>query len=117
MGIKTAGRETARKNNHKGLKLDYKVSVDAENKKHFSVKALISGIHTEHLALRMTSNYGRVEKLEDLIPRITISGKGKEITGIEKIEGFLWKIPLNTTEIMVDYLVNYDPSLNRLTSK
>ena len=117
LGIKTAGRETVHKKNHKGLKLDYKVSVDLNNKKHFSVKALISGIHTEHLALRMTSNYGRVEKLEDLIPRITISGKGKEITGIEKIEGFLLKIPIDSTEIKADYLVNYDPSLNRLTSK
>jgi len=106
LGIKTAGRETVQKNNHKGLKLDYKVTVDLENKKYFSIKAVISGIQTEFIAFRMTSNYGRVEKLEDLIPRITISGKGKEITGIEKIEGFLWKIPLNTTEIIVDYIVN-----------
>ena len=110
LGIKTAGRETVRENNHKGLKLDYKVSVDPENKKYFSIKAVISGIQTEFLALRMTSNYGRVEKSEDLSPRISISERGKEISGIEKIEGFLLKIPIDSTEIKVDYLVNYDPS-------
>ena len=77
LGIKAAGREIIYKKNHKGLKLDYKVSVDPENKKYFSIKAVISGIQTEFLAFRMTSNYGRVEKLEDLIPRISISERGK----------------------------------------
>lgn len=93
MGFQTAGRELAHKKNQEGLKLDYKVSVDPNNKKEFSIKARISGIHTESIHLRMTANYGRVEKLNDLIPYITISSDGEGISSIEKINEFLWKIP------------------------
>lgn len=99
------------------LKLEYLISVDDKNSNDFSIKAKISGIQTESLPLRMTANYGRVKKLNELIPRITISSEGKEISNIQKINDFLWKIPLNSSEIEVDYSVNTQfpySSLNRV---
>ena len=95
-----------KKKDAKSLNIDYKISVDLENKEKFSVKAVISGIQTESLLLRMTANYGRVEKLDDLIPDITISSNGSEICGIEKINEFLWEIPINSSEIEIDYSIN-----------
>jgi len=79
MGIQTAGRELAPKKNQKGLKLEYKISVDRKNNKNFSVKAKISGIQSECIHLRMTANYGRIEQLKDLIPQIVTSSEGEEI--------------------------------------
>lgn len=105
-GFQTSGRELAHRKNQKGLNLEYKVTVDQNNKKEFSIKAGISGIQTESIHLRMTANYGRVEKLNDLMPYVTISSNREGISGIEKINEFLWKIPLNSSEVEVDYSVN-----------
>jgi len=90
----------------KSLNIEYKITVDLNNEKGFSVKARISGIRTESIHLRMTANYGRVEKRIDLISDITISSNGNEICGIEKINEFLWEIPINSSEIEIDYSIN-----------
>jgi len=95
-----------KKKDLKCININYKISVDFENKGYFSIKAVISGIQTESLLLRMTANYGRVEELNDLVPSMTISSNGDEIRGIEKINEFLWEIPINSSEVEIDYSIN-----------
>jgi predicted metalloprotease with PDZ domain len=101
------GTELLGLKNSNSLEIEYTVSVEGKNAKYFKIRARISGIKTEFIQLRMTGNYGRVKRLEELIPRIVIFSRGKEITSIEKISEFLWNIPLGGySEIEVDYEIN-----------
>ncbi len=89
------------------LKLEYLISVVETDDKSFSIKAKISGIRTDKFLIRMTANYGRLEKVEELLPKLETTGQGEKISSIEKIDPFLWKISTeDISEIEIDYMIN-----------
>lgn len=90
-----------------GLSIEYRVKVLEKEESYFQVKAKISGISGPHLLLAMTQNYGRLKKLEELIPEVSILAGIQQIPKINKIDEFLWDIELSgQNEIIIDYLVN-----------
>ena len=106
VGFQISGEELSKGKNQKGLHLEYKIVVDRKSTKYFSINLVISGLQSRSLFLRMTNNYGQVKELNNLIPKLSFISRGKKILGIERVNEFLWKVPVNSSKIEVNYLVN-----------
>jgi len=90
-----------------GIVLEYTVKIQKEEPDHFLVRARISSLPTRLLKLAMTKNYGRVKKLEEIIPEISIRRAGCKPAVIKEINEFLWEIePGEGDFIVIDYSVN-----------
>jgi len=105
--ISTENPKAKQRVNEGQLELEYYVKIPKEQLERFYIRARISNIPSDQLLLRMTQNYGKVEKLEELIPDICILSKNHNNIQNKKIDDFLWQIDLNGKhEVILDYTVN-----------
>jgi len=100
----TGAKEGAIKNE---VCLEYTVKILKEEPYHMHVKAQVSPVPTGHLGLAMTQNYGRVNKLKEIIPEITVVNADQKPLVTKKINEFLWEVDSREHDIIViEYAVN-----------
>jgi len=101
----------------RGIILEYDVKVQKEESGHIQIRARVSNLQTALLRLTMTQNYGKVKKLEEVLPEISVHGGNQKPSAIKKINEFLWEIhPGGGDIIVIDYTVNTQYPYSSLNS-
>jgi len=78
-----------------------------EEPSRFHIKARFLEIGPGDLILTMTENYGKLQKLAQLIPDISIQMEGKPVPVIDTLSEFSWKVILkNRGALVIDYDIN-----------
>jgi len=101
----------------RGIILEYSVKVQKEEPGHIHIRARMSALQTDHLHLSMTQNYGKVKKLEEVLPEISVYEGNQKPSAIKIVTEFLWEVnPGAGHIIIIDYTVNTRYSYSSLNS-
>jgi len=101
----------------RGIILEYSVKVQKEEPDHIHIRARMLALQTNHILLSMTQNYGKVKRLEEVLPEISVHGDDQKPSAIKKVNEFLWEInPGGGHIIVIDYTVNTRYSYTSLNS-